>query len=70
MKLLLDKTTTQILENMIDAFEVAQHNGEQVECDEALLYLIKCLEEDIPYRGFFHDIYSFEAPFQYEENKR
>lgn len=55
---------------MIDAFEVAQHNGEQVECDEALLYLIKCLEEDIPYRGFFHDIYSFEAPFQYEENKR
>ncbi|BFH70996.1 hypothetical protein J27TS7_46600 [Paenibacillus dendritiformis] len=61
---------TTILEDMIDAFEVAQHNGEQVECDEALLYLIKCLEEDIPYKGFFHDIYSFEAPFQYEENKR
>ncbi|MDU5145520.1 MAG: phosphotransferase [Paenibacillus dendritiformis] len=61
---------TTILEDMIDAFEVAQHNGEQVECDEALLYLIKCLEEDIPYKGFFHDIYSFEAPFQYKENKR
>jgi Ser/Thr protein kinase RdoA (MazF antagonist) len=61
---------TAILENLIDAFEVAQQNGEQVECDEELKYLIKCLEEDIPYRGFFHDIYSTDAPFQYIENKR
>lgn len=61
---------TTILENMIDAFEVAQHSGEQAECDEALQYLIKCMEEDIPDKGFFHDMYSTEAPFQYVENKR
>ncbi|MDF2939247.1 MAG: aminoglycoside phosphotransferase, partial [Paenibacillaceae bacterium] len=32
-----------------------------------LSYRIKCLEDDIPYLGFFHDIYSCEAPFEYEE---
>lgn len=57
-----------LLENIVDYFEVTQREGEeQEEDDEALLYLIKCLEEDIPYKGFFHEMYSTEAPFEYEE---
>ncbi|WP_223199689.1 MULTISPECIES: phosphotransferase enzyme family protein [unclassified Paenibacillus] len=57
-----------LLENIVDHFEVAQREGkEPEEDDEVLLYLIKCLEEDIPFKGFFHDIYSSEAPFEYEE---
>ncbi|WP_338586744.1 phosphotransferase [Paenibacillus sp. Y5S-9] len=55
-----------LLENILGQFEEMQRAGEEPETDEALLYLIKCLEEDIPYKGFFHDIYSSEAPFEYE----
>ncbi|WP_445744972.1 phosphotransferase enzyme family protein [Paenibacillus sp. FSL L8-0470] len=55
------------LENIIDAFEVMRNNGEEPECDEELSYRIKCMEDDIPYFGFFHEIYSCEEPFQYEE---
>lgn len=58
-----------IMENIVDAFEVMQNNGEETECDEVLSYLIKCLEDDIPYKGFFDDIYSCEEPFEYEERK-
>ena len=43
------------------------HAGEEPEYDEELSYLIKCMEEDIPYMGFFHEIYSCEEPFEYEE---
>ncbi|WP_303048959.1 phosphotransferase [Paenibacillus amylolyticus] len=57
-----------LLENIVDHFEVTQREGEELEeNDEVLLYLIKCLEEDIPYKGFFHEMYSTEAPFEYEE---
>lgn len=56
-----------LMENIVDAFEVMQNNGEEPECDEELSYLIKCLEDDIPYKGFFHEIYSCEEPFEYEE---
>lgn len=55
------------LENIIDAFEVMRNNGEEPECDEELSYRIKCMEDDIPYFGFFHEIYSCEEPFQYEK---
>lgn len=41
-------------------------NGEELECNEVLSYLIKCMEDDIPYMGFFHGIYSCEDPFEYE----
>ncbi|MFE4712670.1 phosphotransferase enzyme family protein [Paenibacillus sp. NPDC056722] len=54
-----------LLENIVDAFECMQHAGEEPEYDEALSYLIKCMEEDIPYMGFFHEIYSCEEPFEY-----
>ncbi|MDM5248423.1 phosphotransferase [Lysinibacillus sp. G4S2] len=56
-----------LMEGIVDAFEVLRNNGEELECDEELSYLIKCLEDDIPYKGFFHEIYSCEEPFEYEK---
>ncbi|WP_311517655.1 phosphotransferase [Paenibacillus polymyxa] len=56
-----------LVENILGQFEEMQRAGEEPEADEELLYLIKCLEEDIPYKGFFHDIYSSDEPFTYEE---
>jgi hypothetical protein len=41
------------MEGIIDAFEVMRNNGEEPECDEELSYRIKCMEDDIPYMGFF-----------------
>ncbi|MGE6669536.1 phosphotransferase enzyme family protein [Paenibacillus xylanexedens] len=55
-----------LLENILGQFEEMQRAGEEPEANEGLLYLIKCLEEDIPYKGFFHEMYSTEAPFEYE----
>lgn len=55
-----------IMESIIDAFEVMHNNGEKPECDEQLSYLIKCMEDDIPYEGFFHEIYLCDTPFEYE----
>jgi hypothetical protein len=55
-----------IMESIIDVFEVMHNNGEKPECDEQLSYLIKCIEDEIPYKGFFHDIYSCDEPFEYE----
>jgi len=56
-----------LTENIVDEFEVAQNNNEEVELDdEELLYLIKCLTDNIPYKGFFSEIYSCESPFEYE----
>ncbi|MHA6481701.1 phosphotransferase enzyme family protein [Paenibacillus sp. strain BS8-2] len=52
-----------IMENIVDAFEVMQNNGEEPLCDEELSYLIKCLVDDIPYKGFFHGMYTCEEPF-------
>jgi len=56
-----------LMENILDRFECMRNNGEEPECDEELSYLIKCMEDDIPYMGFFHEIYSCEEPFAYEE---
>jgi len=56
-----------LMENIVDAFEVMRNNDDEPECDEDLSYRIKCLEEDIPYIGFFHKIYSCEEPFEYEK---
>jgi Ser/Thr protein kinase RdoA (MazF antagonist) len=54
-----------LMENIVDAFECMRHSGEEPEWEEDLSYLIKCMEDDIPYMGFFHEIYSCEAPFEY-----
>ena len=48
---------------IIDAFEYIRDHGEEQEYDFELSYLIKCIENDIPYMGFFHEIYSCEKPF-------
>lgn len=56
-----------VMENIVDEFENMRNNGEELECDEELSYLIKCIEDDIPYIGFYHEIYSSEEPFEYEE---
>lgn len=56
-----------LMEGIVDAFEVMRNNGEDPECNEDLSFRIKCLEEDIPYRGFFHEIYSCEKPFEFEK---
>ncbi|SFS66198.1 Ser/Thr protein kinase RdoA involved in Cpx stress response, MazF antagonist [Paenibacillus sp. BC26] len=56
-----------LMENIMDAFEVMRNNGEEPECDEELSYRIKCLEDDIPYMGFFDAIYSYEEPFEFEK---
>ena len=55
-----------VMESVIDAFEVMQHNEEPPECDESLAYLIKCVEDDIPFMGFFDEIYDCNEPFKYE----
>jgi Ser/Thr protein kinase RdoA (MazF antagonist) len=54
------------MEAIMDAFEVMRSIGEAPDCDEELSYRMKCVEDDIPYLGLFHDIYSCEAPFEYE----
>jgi Ser/Thr protein kinase RdoA (MazF antagonist) len=56
-----------LMEGIVDTFEVMRNNGEAPECDEELSFLIKCLEDDIPYRGFFHEMYSCENPFEYKK---
>jgi Ser/Thr protein kinase RdoA (MazF antagonist) len=38
--------------------------GEDAEIQAGLKYKIKCIEEDIPYLGFFDSIYSPDKPFQ------
>ncbi|BCN29005.1 phosphotransferase enzyme family protein [Anaeromicropila herbilytica] len=55
------------MESIVDAFEVMRNSGEEPECDEELSYNIRCMEDDIPYKGFFHEIYSCEEPFEYEK---
>lgn len=54
------------MENIMDAFTVMRNQGEALACDESLSYLIRCMENDIPYQGFFHEIYSAEEPFEAE----
>ncbi|WP_254659764.1 phosphotransferase [Paenibacillus sp. KS1] len=56
-----------LMEGIVDTFEVMRNNGEEPEYDEELSFRIKCMEDDIPYRGFSHEIYSCEEPFEYKE---
>lgn len=55
-----------LMENIVSEFECMRNNGEALECDETLLYMITCMEEDIPYLGFFNNIYSCEEPFSHQ----
>ena len=56
-----------LMERIVDEFEWMRNHGEELKCDEELSYCIKCLEDDIPYMGFFHEMYSTEEPFEYEK---
>ncbi|REE68764.1 Ser/Thr protein kinase RdoA (MazF antagonist) [Paenibacillus taihuensis] len=58
-----------LLEGIVDAFEVMRNNRQEPKCDEELSFRIKCMEEDIPYLGFFHEVYSCEEPFECEERR-
>jgi len=52
------------VEALLGEYQRAMANGEPVdEADEALAYRIKCLEDEIPFMGFFNSIYSLDAPF-------
>lgn len=55
-----------LMESVVDAFEVMRNNGGEPECGGRLSFLIKCLEDDILYNGFFDEIYSCDDPFEYE----
>jgi len=57
---------TVLMENIMDVFEVQRFSGEMPESDEELTYSINCVEADIPYMGFFHEMYHYEAPFEME----
>jgi Ser/Thr protein kinase RdoA (MazF antagonist) len=54
------------MEYILGLFEEKRDQGENFEYDEVLSYLIKCMEDKIPYKGFFHEIFSCEEPFEYE----
>ena len=58
-----------IMALIIEAFEYIRSNNKENEYDFELSYLIKCIEDGIPYMGFFHDIYSCEKPFEYEDER-
>lgn len=47
-----------LMENILDQFEDMKNNDETSKCDEDLSRLIMCMENDIPYLGFFHESYS------------
>lgn len=60
LPLLLD---TVYMENIIDEFEVQLSETGTLSCDGEQAYRIKCLLENIPYLGFFSDIYNSSVPF-------
>ncbi len=51
------------MEWVIGEFQYMLINEGKIEYDEEILYRIKCIEEDIPYLGFFDKLYSPEDPF-------
>lgn len=48
--------------NVLDEFENMDEEDAEEE-DEEILYRLKCIAEEIPYWGFFSDIYTVERPF-------
>lgn len=51
------------MEWVLGEFQEAVRCGEEIEYDEELAFKIKCVEEDIPYFGFYDMIYNHESPF-------
>ena len=53
-----------VMETVLGEFEVMERDGEEPDLEDGeLQYRIRCLEEGIPYVGFFHEMYSCEEPF-------
>lgn len=50
-----------LLENIVDDFETAESEEDYEEGE--LLYRLRCMEQKIPYMGFFSEIYSANTPF-------
>lgn len=50
-----------LLENVLDEFENLDEDEDEE--DEEVLYRLKCIAEEIPYWGFFSDVYSVAHPF-------
>ena len=51
------------MKEFICLFQRAKENNQIVEYDSKLKYRIECIENDIPYFGFFHEIYDPFTPF-------
>ena len=51
-----------LLENVLDEFENLDEEDADEE-DEEVLYRLRCIDEGIPYWGFFSDIYTTAHPF-------
>jgi Ser/Thr protein kinase RdoA (MazF antagonist) len=52
------------MEAVLSEFREIAVNGADEEYDGALAYQLKCIEEDVPYLGFFDSIYSHDHPFE------
>jgi Ser/Thr protein kinase RdoA (MazF antagonist) len=50
-----------LVENVLDEFENAE--DEDDEEDDEILYRLRCIAEEVPYWGFFSDIYTVGHPF-------
>ena len=51
------------MEALLSEFREMSLNEDDIEYDGEVLYQLKCVEDDIPYFGFFESIYSHEHPF-------
>jgi len=52
------------MEGLLSGFRDMSINGCDEEYDGAMAYMQKCIEDDIPFLGFFDSIYSPRHPFQ------
>ena len=51
------------MREFVSIFQELAINNLEITYDERLAYKIECIEKDIPYFGFFHEIYDPENPF-------
>lgn len=55
-----------LMENIVDDFEVLKANHREFFFDEEKSYNVKCLVDDLPWFGFYSDIFNVESPFEVE----
>ena len=59
----LEKLPFFIMVNLLEMTLARFEDGDKIEDDEELRYFCKCIEDDIPFSGFFSELYSYEQPF-------